>query len=282
VKICFVGLSNVPVLSRGSFGLGAGGEEVQQTLLARALTRRGYDVSMVVGDYGQPDGAMWDGVRTHRAYRKGAGFPLVGFIHPRWTRLAAALRRADAEVYYCSTAGAHVGTVAHFAQRQGRRVIYRVAHDRSCDPKTVMVRLWRNRRLYEYGLRRVDAILVQSDRQRDALRRGYGLESSVAGMLVEPARENLGFEDRDIDVLWVNNFRPLKRPDRFLDVAAAMPEIGAHMIGGPQQQLENFFGEMSRRAATIPSLSFHGRVPYHEVNDYYERARVFRQVGGRR
>jgi len=56
VKICFLGLDNLAVLAPQYGRHPAGGEAVQQTLLARALARRGHEVSMVVADLGQPDG----------------------------------------------------------------------------------------------------------------------------------------------------------------------------------------------------------------------------------
>src|SRR5262245_51300056 len=105
MKICLVGLYNLPVLAPEYQHGAVGGEPVQQTLLARALAARGYDVSMVVADHGQPDGAVWDGVRTWKAYRRGAGIPVLRFVHPRWTGLWSALARADADVYYTSCAG---------------------------------------------------------------------------------------------------------------------------------------------------------------------------------
>lgn len=275
MKICFVGLDNLPVLAPEFNKHGVGGEQVQQTLLARALSKRGFDVSMIVYDYGQLDGAIWDGVKTIRTYAQEAGIPVVRFIHPRWSGLWTALRRANADVYYVSCSGARVGQVAHFARHAGKRVIYRVAHDRACDPKTVMIRLWRDKRLYEYGLRNVDSVLVQSVWQQAALQRNYGLPSTVAGMLVEPGKLELRFEERSIDALWVNNMRPFKRADRFLDFAASTPSAKCHMIGGPGSGFDHVFEEISDRAATIPSLVFHGPVPYHDVNDFYERSRVF-------
>lgn len=275
MKLCFVGLDNLPVLAPEFNRHGVGGEQVQQTLLARALAKRGFDVSMIVFDYGQPDGAIWDGVKTIRAYAPDAGLPVVRFVHPRWSGLWSALRRADADVYYVSCSGARIGQVAHFARHSEKRVIYRVAHDRACDPKTVMIRYWRDKRLYEYGLRNVDAILVQSAWQQAALKRNYGLSSAIAGMLVEPMRLDLRFMERSIDALWVNNMRPFKRADRFLDFVAATPSIKSHMIGGPGAGFSHVFEEISARAASLPSLVFHGPVPYHDVNEYYERSRVF-------
>ena len=105
-RICFVGLKNLGLLAPEYGRLGTGGAELQQTLLARALARRGFPVSMVVADYGQSDGAVWNGVQTYKAFRPEQGIPVLRFIHPRWTGLWSALARADADIYYTSCAGA--------------------------------------------------------------------------------------------------------------------------------------------------------------------------------
>ena len=274
-KVCFVGLDNLPVISREHNRHGIGGEQVQHTLLARALARRGLEVSMVVADYGQPDGLEIDGVRLHRAHALGAGVPVLRFVHPRLTGLWRALGRADAQVYYVSTASAQLGIVAAFARRHGRRVVFRIAHDLDCDPQRLLIRFWRDRKLYEWGLRRADVVLAQSEQQRAALKAHYGLDSRVAAMLVEPAARDLGFVPRDVPVLWVNNLRPFKRPDLALALAERLPHLRLHMIGGPQAGHEDLFAQTRRRSAGVTNLLFHGRVPYHDVNDYYERARVF-------
>jgi hypothetical protein len=82
-RICFVGLGNLPVLAREYNSHAIGGEEVQHTLLARALSARGYEASMVVMDYGQADGAEWDGIKTYKTYRSEDGLPVLRFFHPR-------------------------------------------------------------------------------------------------------------------------------------------------------------------------------------------------------
>src|SRR5882762_6039842 len=111
MKICFVGLDNLPVLDPEYRQHHIGGESVQQTLLGRALARRGHDVSMVVADYGQTDGMKREAIRVLKAYRPDAGIPVLRFLHPRWTGMWSALERADADLYYTSCAGMHVGLV---------------------------------------------------------------------------------------------------------------------------------------------------------------------------
>jgi glycosyltransferase involved in cell wall biosynthesis len=271
MKICLVGLDNLPLLDPQYSHHFIGGESVQQTLLGRALARRGLDVSMVVSDCGQIDGAQWDGIRVFKAYRPGAGLPVLRFIHPRWTGLWSALARADADIYYTSCAGMEVGLVAMFCRRFHRRLVFRTASDTDCDRSRLLVRFARDRWLYAYGLRRADAILVQSASQAETLARSYGLAGRVAGMLVETPPPPTA---RDIDVLWVSNIRRLKRPDRILELAGRMPEVKIHMVGGPISGEEALFQEIANMAATKSNVMFHGRLPYQDGNDLYGRARV--------
>jgi glycosyltransferase involved in cell wall biosynthesis len=271
MKICFLGLDSLPVLAPEYREHYVGGESVQQTLLARALTVRGHEVSMVTADYGQVDGEVWEGIRVYKAYRPEAGVPVLRFVHPRWSGLWSALARADAQLYYTSCAGMQVALLALFCARHGRRFVFRCASDSDCDPSKLLIRYPRDRWLYAYRLHRADAILVQSAAQAASLAHHFGLSSRVAGMLVEPA---CAVRERDIDLLWVANIRRVKRPDRVLTLAAQLPGAAVHMVGGPFPGEEALYEEVRQEASLRPHLTFHGRLSYHDVNALYARARL--------
>jgi len=271
MSLCLVGLDNLPVLAPEFRGHAIGGESVQQTLLGRALVRRGHEVSMVTADRGQEDGAVCGGIRVYKAYRPAAGVPLLRFVHPRWTGLWSALRRADAQLYYTSCAGMHLGLLALFCARHRRRLVFRCASDTDCDPARHLIRYARDRWLYAYGLRRADLILVQSAAQAHALKQHFGLPGRLAGMLVEPAPTTVG---GDIDVLWVGNIRHVKRPERVLALAARLPEAAIHMVGGPVPDEAALYLRIRREAALHPNLTFHGHRSYSDANALYGRARL--------
>ncbi|HEY1890317.1 MAG TPA: glycosyltransferase family 4 protein [Steroidobacteraceae bacterium] len=272
--VCFVGLGNLPVLAPEYSDQPAGGEALQHTLLARALARRGWRVSMIVLDSGQSDGATWDGVKTYKAYRADDGFPVVRFLHPRWTKLQSALQRADADIYYTSCAGAELGQVALFTRRRRKKLVFRIASDSDCDPRALLVRYWRDRQLYQWGLARADLVLAQTPSQQRALVRNFGRQSQVMGLAVEPAGRRRTFQERDIDALWVANVRALKRPHLFLDAAAGLPGLSFHLIGARLAEAPALYDEVRARSESLPNVSFHGLVPQHRVGAFFERARV--------
>ena len=276
MKICIVGLDNLAVLAPEFSHLGSSGEPVQQTLLGRALAERGHDVSMIVADLGQPDGAIYQGITTYKAYAPAAGLPIIRFLHPRWTGFWSAVRRADADVYYTSCAGIGVGKLAMFCRRNDRGLVFRLASDSDAIPSQLLIRHWRDKRLYEYGLRRADAVLAQTVTQQELLKENYDISDSiVADMLVEPPAAEIELSRRDLSVLWVGNIRPPKRPELALELARMLPNRDLHMAGGPVPGCSELYRKVRAEAAAMDNIIFHGSIPYHDIGGIFDRARVF-------
>ena len=273
-SICFVGINNLPALAPEFAHLGIGGAELQQTILAKSLARRGYRVSMVVADLGQPEGESWFGVRTHKAYAPRAGMPVLRFFHPRWTGLVGAVHRSGAWLRYCSCAGLAVGQVALYARSHPGRLVFRVASDSDCQPDKLLIPNWRGKVLYAYGLRRADLVLAQSAQQQALLERNYQRSSMTVPSLVDLEPRLVARAERDIDALWVGNLRRVKRPDVALELARAAQSLVLHIIGGPQPGEEAYSIEIAQSAAAIANIRFHGLQPYARVNDVMARAVV--------
>jgi glycosyltransferase involved in cell wall biosynthesis len=279
-SICLVGLQNLLVLAPEYSRPGVGGAERQQTLLARALVREGFDVSMIVHDYGQPDGHVWDGIRTYKAYKPSEGIPVLRFFHPRWTRVWSAMRRADADIYYVSGAGMVIGEVAMFARRYGRKAVFRIASITDCEPEKTRIRYQRDRVLYRYGLMHADLVLAQTGTQEGLLREKLGLESRVVPSIAELGGNRRPRAERDLDVLWLTNIRQLKRPDLLLEVARRLPNITFDMVGGPVAGAEAVFEETRAAASKLPNVRFHGFVAHQATAELYERAKLFVSTSG--
>ena len=274
MKICFVGSDNYPVLNPSSSNSYIGGESVQQTLLAKAFAKMNYEVSMVVKDHGQEDGDVIDNIRVWKTYKENDGIPVIRYIYPRLTTLWNALKKADADVYYQSCAGKETGVVAYFCKKYQRKFVFRIAHDTDCIPGNQLIRFWRDKKLYEYGLKRADIIAAQSIKQKEMLKAYYNLDSHVINMVVE-VPELIEGAEKNIDILWVNNMRPFKRPELALKLARMLPDYRMVMIGGPCSGQHDYYKKIETEAKKIKNLEFMGFVPYHEVNSYFLRAKAF-------
>jgi glycosyltransferase involved in cell wall biosynthesis len=270
VRICFVAPAAYPVLARDRTIPVVGGAEVQQSFIAAELARRGHDVSMISMDYGQHEGEKVEGVRLLKMHSPDAGLPVVRFLHPRLTSVWAAMQRADADVYYQRTSGALTGFVAAFARQRCRRSVFAGAHDLDFDPSLPLIAYARDRWLYRYGLRHVDQVVVQTQRQLEACRTYFGRDSvqvpSCYGHAGQPARH-------DGVVLWVGTVKPIKRPEIFVELAGRLPQYRFRMVGGAAQG----GGDLDRVRALakgLGNIEFTGFVPYADVEQHFDGAAV--------
>jgi glycosyltransferase involved in cell wall biosynthesis len=270
-RVCIVAHKAFGAISGGARGH-AGGVERQTAMLARWLARRGFSTALVVWNEGQPATTEIDGVRVISMCASRAGLPGLRFFHPRWTSLARALERADAEVYYHNCAEYITGQVALWCRRHQRRFVYSVASDPECDPQLPMLPHLRERVLFRYGLRRADRIIVQTRQQQMRLRADWGLDSTVLKMPVtcEPAVHGSPPEDRP-RVVWVGRISSEKRLDRLLAIAARLPHVtfeiaGAVDDGFPAGQ------SLVAQARTVPNIRVLGQVPRDRMPVLYDGA----------
>jgi len=272
-KICFVGLDNYPVLNPEKGDEYFGGESVQQTLLAKAFRDTGYDVSMVVKDHGQAQGEVLDSIKVWKTFKEHEGLPVFRFVYPKMTSILTALKKADGDIYYQSCAGVTTGFVAWFCQKYHRKFIFRVASDSDCIPGQQLIKLWRDRKLFEYGLRRADVIAAQGKNQVELLHKHYGLKSVFVNMAVELPEENN--HEQNIDILWVNNIRDCKRPFMVLQLAEMLPEYRLVVVGGAVKGYEALYNKVKDKSRQLNNIEFMGAIPYHQVNQYFSRTKLF-------
>jgi len=273
-RICIVGLDSYGMLSGEGNPKYIGGESIQHVLLARAWRDLGHDVSIIVHDEGQGAKREHEGITAIAAHTRRGGMPGLRFFHPRATRLLSALIAADADVYYQSPAGAYTGITAWFCRATGRRFIFRVASDSDCEKEHGRIQFWRDRKLYNYGLRRADFVAAQTDFQAQLLRENHGIQSVVLNMMVEVPRNGVPAE-KDIDVLWLSNLRALKRPELALELARQLPHVNFMLAGGPMPGGETYFEDVRAAAARLPNVSMHGAVRYADSGKLFDRAKIF-------
>jgi glycosyltransferase involved in cell wall biosynthesis len=276
LRVCFVAPHAYPLLAEDRNFRFVGGAEVQQSLLAKTLAGRGHQVSMVCLDHGQPEGVQIQGVTVHKAFPADSGIPGVRFFHPRLTGFWRAMRRADAEIYYQRAAGMLTGVIAQFCRRQGRKSVYAAAHDSDFLPGRQYIRLRRDRWLFEYGLRHVDAVLAQNAVQQALCRLHYGRNPPIARScyVASPSASR----DPEGYVLWVSTLREFKRPELLLDLAQALPEIRFRMIGGPGGDRPSdlsYYHRLEHRARQTANVEFMGFVPFPEVEAHFDQASLF-------
>jgi len=273
-RICIVGLDSYGMLSGEADPKYIGGEAIQHVLLARAWRDLGHDVSIIVHDEGQGNRREIDGITAIAAHSRRGGLPGLRFFYPRATRLVSALISADADTYYQSPAGAYTGITGWFCRATGRNFIFRVASDSDCEKEHGRIQFWRDRKLYNYGLRCANVVASQTQYQSQMLRENHEIESDVVNMMVElpPRYSNPA---KDIDVLWVSNLRTLKRPEIALELARELPNVKFTLAGGPMPGGEIYYEDVMAAAARLPNVTMLGPVRYADTGALFDRAKLF-------
>lgn len=274
--ICFVAMNIYPTLTGATHVETAGGAEVQQTVLARALVADGFRVSVLTADHGQPDVVECGGVQIRRVPDPGTrGIKGLRFIHPHMTDVVAGLRRIDPDVVYFRVAGFRAAAAAWYARRAGKPFVYACASDLELLATAEEPATRRDAFLFRMALRAADGVLVQNVRQQRLLKENFGKDGVVlANCYMEP---DAGTGDPDGHVLWVGAIRPLKGPEVFIDLARRNPSLRFRMVGGADRQDPDggaYFERIRTLAGEVPNLQFVGYVPFRDVGRQFDNARA--------
>ena len=281
-RICFVAHFAYGAMCGGDHGIG--GVQRQTSLMARWFARQGYQVSMLTWDEGQEDGTEIDGVRVFKMCRQDAGVRGLRFFWPRWSSLNAAMKRADADIYYQNCMGYETGQVALWCRRHGRKFVYSVANDMDCHVKFPSHVKFPKRKklqdkiLFMYGLRHADKVIAQTKKQQSLLHVNYKLDSLVVPMPCPDVCKDdnsVGPETGQKDsnrVLWIGRICEQKRPDRLLELAEACPDLQFDFVG-PTADSE-YASSVCDRAKTIENITVHGSISRRHVPKFYKKAKV--------
>ncbi len=261
--------------SQGTYGLLAdekidfvGGAELQQKLIAEALLKRGYKVSFLVHDFGQPDVMVNSkGITLIKTF----GLKNPDFIHKRikFLRIIEGLAAANADVYYFRGGSYIIGLISLWCKFKKRRFIFGLAHEKDVNGDIEKEFNFLLRFLYRLGIKYADAVVAQTEIQQELLKKNFKKESILIRNIYEIPASN---GSKGKYALWVSNFLAVKRPKMLLEVARDVPEIDFYMIGGPRKTEPELFEEAKNIAHDIPNVRLLGPVPYSDVGKYYEEA----------
>ncbi len=236
--------------------------------MARELVRRGHEALLICGDHGQPDHRVLQGVRA----RLGGAFQTGGLADtlralPRTFRVLAE-ERPDFTFIYGWTSWLFF---LLWPRRRGHtRLGFTCMLDTEVNGEFRRENPLRGA-LFEHGMRRADVRYAITEYEVDCFVK-MGLDCTLYRPLIMPRTAPLSGE-KDLDFLWIARCQPIKRPHIFLDLAEALPAARCAMIA-PKENVA-LWESVRARATTLPNVQFLERVPYHEVQAWYDRAHVF-------
>jgi len=273
-RICFVSLNAAGALQQDQCSH-VGGVERQTELMARWLTERGHDVSVIVwSSQNETEDCVSGGITILRICAQKQGIRGIRFFTPHWTSLIGALGRANADVYFHNAAEATTGQIALWCMLHRRRFVYSVASEPACERGLPTLPTFLERGLHRIGLRAATEIIVQNRTQQMMLLENFGLKSIFLPMPCEPFDTGRQKDSVNCDrqtVIWVGRIVPLKRLEMLLEVASRLPRFRFEIVGGVNVS-SSYAQRVLDKASTAKNVIVTGSVRYEEAWACYRRS----------
>lgn len=270
--ICFISIEAYATLKPGVAKM-AGGAGFQVVQIGRQLRELGHTVSYVVGDFGQPFYDVVDGFPTYRASRVYGGWKLTRGP-ANVLRLLRAMLATRADHYVLRSIRPLSFFVLVLARMLGASYTFMIANLPHVTREEMegMSRILRF--LYAWSLRHADLVTVQSREQERLLLENFAVQGVLVpnGIAIPPFPEAMPVTSHD--VAWASTVKPVKRPDRLLEIARALPARRFIVAGGPGSD-HGYYDEMVTCFAREPNLTYAGFVPPDRVKDIYRAGRLF-------
>lgn len=158
-----------------------------------------------------------------------------------------------------------------FAKLFGVKLIFLGASDTDFKHEEELITKKHDRILYRFGLRNTKYFVAQNQVQYDLLFNAYNKENIIIIPNIWLQQEQ-GNRERDI-ILWVSNFRQLKRPQWFVQLAKDFPQYKFVMVGAALDK--QLFDECKSEADKLSNLDFMGGQSFASVNEIFTRAKYF-------
>ncbi len=264
IEVCFIVPKAYPIFNpdKGNY---FGGAEVDLYYLATGIARdSNFEASFIVADYGQNDVEIIKGVTVLKSlnFRSNALSSLL--------RTWRALKRADADIYFLECASLGVPLVAMFCKLHRRIFVYRLASLLESDGTYARQHPVLGR-LFAWSLRQAAIVIAQNAIDVENLTRTMGISSHMIpnGQPLPPMQQ----QNRDT-ILWVGRDVPIKRPERFLELAKTVPNEHFTIVCQTLND-DRHYATLITEAGKIPNLQFIRHVPFNQIDTYFQRAKVF-------
>ena len=250
-----------------------GGAQRQQYMLGQELRDRGYSVSFLVGEYGQPKSQVINDLLVVKGCpERISSHSLPKTLLQFWD----AMRHIDASVYYVRGAPRLAIATAVGCKLLRKPFIFCVANDADLQPENLKERYGvAIRWLYNWVLQTAETVIAQTERQQSLLKSKYSRDSiQIPNGYGLPSRKKLIPHANREFILWVGSSDPKqKRPEEYLNLAEQLPDFNFMMVSKPTSDLE-YHNELQKKAQSIDNLRFVGAVAPDEIHEYYRQAKL--------
>lgn len=273
------GIRKIVVLQGGHFSATKGGAQYQvEVLVDRMVEVGGFDTTYIT-HHSDPE-FVPKGYRIQHIPTK-PGLTGDGVIAAS-RKIYTTLKELQPDAIYQQGLKSHTGVAALYARNNNCKFVFHIASDYDVTPVSVLRKLDFNitslphKLIGDYGLRRADVVVAQTDVQDEMLQTNYGRNAELIVRNFHPAPEIEVSKDDGVRVIWVANFKEVKRPELFVQLAEDLKDVDNLrfvMIGRPGDP--KVYDGLHRRIENTENLEYLGELSQSEVNKQISRSHIF-------
>jgi len=252
IKVCLISLKSYPLFTKNSLDY-FGGAEVQISLIAKALAKdKKFQVSVIVGDYGQKATVKQNRLTLYRSFKHGRFFPFeVG-------RFSQLLRKINADIYTERTINPKILLVYLFCRLFKKKFFYMVAHDWDLNHRIIKL---------------ADLIIAQTKDQQKQLLNSWKLSSFLFPSILPNNVIPLNANKQGHFILWVGRAEKWKQAEIFLKLVSYFPQQKFIMVCRLGHDF-HYYQKLFTRLQPLPNLEFYNDIPFAQINDFFKQAKI--------
>jgi glycosyltransferase involved in cell wall biosynthesis len=171
-----------------------------------------------------------------------------------------------------------------FAKRFDCKLIWHVSSDSNLNDRIRKIRFWNiktilNKKFFDWGKIKADLTIVQTVYQSKLVREKNNATEIKIIRNFHPFPPKKKCHHKKNQIIWVGNFKKLKRPEIFIELAKEVlkSNIGLRffMIGSPALNLPKYQNELEQKIKKNDNLIWLKKQPIEVVNEYIEDSKIF-------
>lgn len=270
IKVCFVSLNVYPFFNKQCKVI-HGGAEVQLYFLANKLAEDSrFEVSFMVGNFGQKNVETVGGIRLYKSYNPNIRNNFLTKIY-RAIIYSRLFRKIDADVYVVSASDGSIGIFSFLCKLYGKKHLFRTAHQMDVDQSFIKEN-GVSGKFYKYGLENAAKVITQSKDHQILLKKNHGINATIV-------RNSFRIRDRKKNkkkyILWVARFTKWKRPELFIKLCKEFPKEQFVMICPPNVDSGKEYSRFIKKAKKIKNLRFIESIAFNGIQKYFDNAKIF-------
>lgn len=264
IKVCFVCPKAYCLFDPDKGGI-FGGAEVDLYILGTSLAKDdSFEVSFVVGDYGQASEVSKQNIRLFKSL-KITEPPLIAPF-----KIWRAMKKADADFYFIKTMSAGLLLVYLFCRINRRKLIIRTAHSSHCDGSYLTKHPFL-RFLYKAAFKKAAAVFTQNRSDANSLKASLDVASITIpnGHIITDRNE----QNKEY-ILWVARSANFKNPYLFIELAKDLPDQKFVMVC-PKAFGDKNYSILKKIAGKYKNLEFVESVKIFDIQTVFSKAKIF-------